>query len=126
MSEARWRGAWEPSSTRLPRASRLAAVGYAGRPESGDVGYREVQIVADTDAAACRGGDDGDLVKSTTDIRTDPDSDLALHAWRVEQLRRLGLQRYLAELFADGIDWHLFARLVECGCSPELALEIVR
>lgn len=49
-----------------------------------------------------------------------------VHAWRTEQLRRLGLSRFLAEAFADLVDWHALAALVERGCSPELALEIVR
>ena len=46
--------------------------------------------------------------------------------WRAEQLLRLGLPRTLAETFADLVDWHAFADLVERGCSPLLALEIVR
>jgi hypothetical protein len=49
-----------------------------------------------------------------------------VHAWRVEQLRRLGLHRLLAEIFADRIDWHAFAALIERGCTPSLALDIVR
>jgi hypothetical protein len=49
-----------------------------------------------------------------------------VHAWRTEQLRRLGLSHILAETFADLVDWHAFAELIERGCSPELALEIVR
>ncbi len=44
----------------------------------------------------------------------------------MEQLRRLALPRILAEAFADLVDWHALANLVEHGCSPELALEIVR
>ena len=42
---------------------------------------------------------------------------LAVHAWRTEQLRRLGLPYLLAEAFAD---------LVERGCSLSVALDIVR
>jgi hypothetical protein len=49
-----------------------------------------------------------------------------VHAWRTEQLRRLGLHRIIAEAFADRVDWHALAELVERGCSPEIALEIVR
>jgi hypothetical protein len=49
-----------------------------------------------------------------------------VHAWRTEQLLRLGLPRTLAETFADLVDWHALADLVERGCSPRLALEIVR
>lgn len=49
-----------------------------------------------------------------------------VHDWRAEQLLRLGLPRTLAETFADLVDWHALADLVERGCSPRLALEIVR
>ena len=38
---------------------------------------------------------------------------LRVHAWRTEQLRRLGLS-------------HTLAGLIERGCPVELALEIVR
>ena len=51
---------------------------------------------------------------------------LLVHAWRAEQLWRLGLPRVLAEAFADRIDWHALAALVGRGCPPVLALEIVR
>ena len=51
---------------------------------------------------------------------------LAVRAWRTEQLRRLGLPFILAEAFADLVDWHAIADLVERGCSLSLALEIVR
>jgi len=36
------------------------------------------------------------------------------------------LPRSLAERFADLVDWHALAELVERGCPAELALEIVR
>ena len=52
--------------------------------------------------------------------------DLAVWQWRAEQLHRLGLSSLLARVFAAVVDWHEFANLVERGCSPELALEIVR
>ena len=52
--------------------------------------------------------------------------ELAIQAWRSEQLRRLGLSRTLAETFAGLVDWHEVATLVTRGCSPELALEIAR
>ena len=51
---------------------------------------------------------------------------LRVHAWRTEQLRRLGLSHTLADRFADLVDWHTLAGLIECGCPAELALEIVR
>lgn len=59
-------------------------------------------------------------------LESESDEELLVHAWRTEQLRRLGLPRILAEIFADLVDWHALAKLVERGCSPELALEIVR
>ena len=46
--------------------------------------------------------------------------------WRVAQLERLGVSRLIAAAFADSIDWHEIASLVRRGCSPELAVEIVR
>jgi hypothetical protein len=49
-----------------------------------------------------------------------------VHDWRTEQLYELGLPRFLAERFADQIDWHDLAALVERGCPAGLALEIVR
>jgi hypothetical protein len=55
----------------------------------------------------------------------DPE-ELLVHEWRTEQLLRLGLPRTLAETFADLVDWHALAELVEHGCPPRLALEIVR
>jgi hypothetical protein len=49
-----------------------------------------------------------------------------MHNWRVSQLTRLGLPGPLAEIYADRIDWHQVARLVQRGCPPRLALRIVR
>jgi hypothetical protein len=49
-----------------------------------------------------------------------------VRSWRIEQLGRLGLSHAVAETYADVIDWHEFAELVDRGCSPDLALEIVR
>lgn len=49
----------------------------------------------------------------------------SVHNWRVLQLTRLGLSRPLAEVYADRIDWHQIARLVQRGCPPRLALRIV-
>ena len=48
-----------------------------------------------------------------------------MHEWRAEQLQRLGLSRLLAQGFAGRVDWHELAALVERGCSPELALDIL-
>jgi len=50
----------------------------------------------------------------------------SVHAWRAEQLRRLGLPDAVTEAFADAVDWHAVAALVARGCPPRLALEIVR
>ena len=52
--------------------------------------------------------------------------DVLVYAWRVEQLARLGLSSIIASAVASFVDWHDVARLVQHGCSPELALEIVR
>jgi predicted component of type VI protein secretion system len=52
--------------------------------------------------------------------------DLRVHTWRVAQLTRLGIPQSLAEAYADHLDWHQIARLVQRGCPPRLALRIVR
>ena len=49
----------------------------------------------------------------------------AVHRWRVSQLARLGIPRPLAEAYAERVDWHQIARLVQRGCPPRLALRIV-
>ena len=54
------------------------------------------------------------------------EEDALVYAWRIEQLSRLGLSDVIASAVASFVDWHEIARLVERGCSPELALEIVR
>ena len=48
-----------------------------------------------------------------------------VHNWRVSQLRRLGISGPLAEIYADRIDWHQIAPLVQRGCPPRLAFRIV-
>ena len=48
-----------------------------------------------------------------------------VHDWRVSQLTRLGIAGSVAEIYADCIDWHQIARLVQRGCPPYLALRIV-
>ena len=52
--------------------------------------------------------------------------DVVVHNWRVSRLTRLGIPGPMAEIYADRIDWHQVARLVQRGCSPRLALHIVR
>jgi hypothetical protein len=66
------------------------------------------------------------VLSTADDLENDSEEELLVHAWRTEQLRRLGLHRILAETFADLVDWHALAELVEHGCPPELALDIVR
>jgi hypothetical protein len=51
--------------------------------------------------------------------------ELLVHNWRVERLTGLGIPGTLAEAFADHLDWHQVARLVQRGCPPGLALRIV-
>jgi len=54
------------------------------------------------------------------------EEDARIYAWWVEQLSGLGLSHLVASAVATFVDWHDIATLVERGCSPELALEIVR
>lgn len=49
----------------------------------------------------------------------------SVHAWRVTQLKRLGIPAPLAEADADRVDWHKIAGLVHRGCPPRLAMRIV-
>ena len=61
------------------------------------------------------------------EIEVEESDEFALiYAWRVEQLSGLGLSHLIASAVASFVDWHEIASLVERGCSPELALEIVR
>ena len=64
------------------------------------------------------------LRKATELERTD--EEILVHAWRAEQLERLGLSRVVAEGFASRVDWHAVAALVKRGCAPDLALDILR
>ena len=50
---------------------------------------------------------------------------LLVHNWRVSQLTRLGVPGTAAEIYADRVDWHQVALLVQRGCPPGLALRIV-
>jgi hypothetical protein len=52
------------------------------------------------------------------------DEELLVHNWRVTRLTRLGIPGSLAEVYADRIDWHQVAHLVQHGCPPRLALRI--
>ena len=64
------------------------------------------------------------LYREDLDERTSEEE--LVRAWRAEQLFRLGLPAGIAEVFADLVDWHALADLMERGCSLGLALEIVR
>lgn len=66
------------------------------------------------------------IATPTEDLDRSERETLSAHAWRTEQLRRLGLPYVLAETFADFVDWHAVADLVERGCTLSLALDIVR
>jgi hypothetical protein len=66
------------------------------------------------------------MLMPTVDLDDGSDEEVLVHAWRAEQLRRLGLPRTLAHVYADLVDWHEISDLVERGCAPGLALEIVR
>ena len=52
--------------------------------------------------------------------------EVLVHDWRVAQLTRLGIPWGLAEIYADRVDWHQVARLVQRGCPARLALRIIR
>ena len=52
------------------------------------------------------------------------EEELLVHDWRVARLIRLGVPGSLAEVYADRLDWHQVARLVQRGCPPRLALRI--
>ena len=54
------------------------------------------------------------------------EEDELVYEWRVERLAGLGLSNIVAAAVAPLVDWHEIAYLVERGCSPELALAIVR
>ena len=60
------------------------------------------------------------------EIGDESEEDLLVNAWRAEQLVCLGLHPIVAKTFADVVDWHALEALVDRGCEPELALEIVR
>jgi hypothetical protein len=54
------------------------------------------------------------------------DENLLVQEWRVAQLTRLGVPWPLALAAADYVDWHQVAQLVQRGCPPGLAIQIVR
>ena len=66
------------------------------------------------------------LVEFEQDLEQPSPDEVLVHEWRAEQLERLGITRLVAEAVARFVDWHELARLIERGCPPALALEIVR
>jgi hypothetical protein len=66
------------------------------------------------------------ILISDAELVEDATEEGLIHAWRAEQLQRLGLPRLLAERFAEVVDWHEVADLIAGGCSLGLALEIAR
>ena len=50
--------------------------------------------------------------------------DRLVHDWRVSRLTRLGVPGPLAEVYADRLDWHQIAHLVQRGCPVRLAIRI--
>jgi hypothetical protein len=66
------------------------------------------------------------LEQTVSEVDSGLDEERRVHEWRAEQLLGLGFSRVLARAFADIVDWHDIAALVERGCAPALALEIVR
>jgi hypothetical protein len=65
------------------------------------------------------------LTLVTNDFDQSSQETRLVHAWRIEQLRNLGLPFVLAESFADRVDWHSLADLIDRGCPLHLALDIV-
>ena len=63
---------------------------------------------------------------SAADHEATARSEPRVHEWRAGQLRRLGVPDTLADIYADQVDWHQIARLVQRGCPPRLALRILR
>jgi hypothetical protein len=60
----------------------------------------------------------------TVDVERFPEEELLVQAWRRTQLRTLGVPRLLADRYADRVDWHEVAALIERGCPWDLALAI--
>ena len=58
-------------------------------------------------------------------VHAPPEEETLVREWRTEQLRRLGISRYVAGAVADDVDWHAVSALAKQGCPPYLALDIV-
>jgi hypothetical protein len=61
-----------------------------------------------------------------TDVEPFSEEELRLLAWRREQLGSLGVSRRNVDAYSALVDWHDVALLVQRGCPPDTALEIVR
>jgi hypothetical protein len=68
--------------------------------------------------------DDIDVYTAIAVERTDEEQ--LVYEWQTEQLERLGVSETMAYAYASQVDWHQVAHLVERGCPPELALDIIR
>lgn len=64
---------------------------------------------------------------STAEIVQDQTEEQRIETWRCEVLERAGYDRSFAERLArrHDVDLHRAVELVERGCSPQLALEIL-
>ena len=62
----------------------------------------------------------------TTHVEAFPKDEIRLLAWRREQLLGLGVSLRNVSAYAEAVDWHDVAMLVQRGCPPDVALEIVR
>jgi hypothetical protein len=64
------------------------------------------------------------ILTDTVEIERFPEEELVVQAWRRMQLRTLGIPGVVADRYADVVDWHQVAALVERGCPWDLALAI--
>jgi hypothetical protein len=64
---------------------------------------------------------------TTAELRKTRVSDEEVVAWRLEQLMRAGSDQSSAMILArrGSVDLHEAVELLECGCPPKLALEIL-
>jgi hypothetical protein len=87
---------------------------------------QEAAIVSASTEDSNEGGAMNESVIPADDVDRSVEEAIAVHAWRADQLRRLGLPSILADTFADEVDWHSLSALIERGCPLGLAFEIVR
>jgi hypothetical protein len=67
-----------------------------------------------------------EMVLEAAETGPQNDEEQLVLEWRLERLEQLGVSRINAALLAGLVDWHEIAAHVARGCSPELAVEIVR